>query len=458
MQLPAENSSRICVDGKFLSSRGQRLRVKGVTYGPFAPDSDNEPLPPPSRVVQDLAKMAAAHINAVRLYHVPPEWFLERAHEHQIRVFIDIPWPRHLCFLEDPQTRKDIQAAVRKAVVRCRQFPSVLAYSIGNEIPPSIVRWYGAPRVERFLAELQDLVKEADPHALVTYANYPSTEYLDLSFLDFLTFNVYLANLETFRRYLFRLQNLAGDKPLVLGEVGLDTLRNGAPEQARFLAGHLGESLLTGAAGVFVFSWTDDWFTGGHQIRDWAFGITDEDGIAKPSFGAVGEIFGSRPAQLLSARPRVSVVVCSYNGAATLDQCLRSLGQLDYPDYEVIVVDDGSTDRTREILRDHLQVRAIHQPNLGLSAARNAGLRAATGSVIAYIDSDCYADPDWLTHLVHRLATSSAAGVGGPNLSPEDGRVAACSRGARTRLQHGFSPGSARSDQRLRSALSQSRR
>jgi hypothetical protein len=63
---------------------------------------------------------------------------------------------------------------------------------------------------------------------------------------------------------------------------------------------------------------------------------------------------------------------------------------------------------------------------LGLSAARNAGLRAATGSIIAYTDSDCFADPDWLMHLVYQFQRSDAAAVGGPNLTPDDGRLAAC--------------------------------
>jgi len=84
-----------------------------------------------------------------------------------------------------------------------------------------------------------DVAKQADPDGLVTYANYPPTEYLDLSFLDFATFNVYLHDVETFRRYLLRLQNLVGDRPLLLGELGMDTLRHGEEGQVRFLAGHV---------------------------------------------------------------------------------------------------------------------------------------------------------------------------------------------------------------------------
>src|SRR5204862_8354541 len=160
--------------------------------------------------------------------------------------------------------------------------------------------------------------------------------------------------------------------------------------------------------------------------KNWAFGITSQERAPKCSFHALEEVFQSSPAELLPARPLVSVIVCTYNGGRTLEQCLRSLRALDYPDYEVIVVDDGSTDDTRAILARFPGVRAVHQPNLGLSAARNAGLRAATGAVIAYTDSDCFPDPDWLTHLVYQLQRSGAAAVGGPNLTPHDGWLAAC--------------------------------
>ena len=82
-------------------------------------------------------------------------------------------------------------------------------YLVGNEIPPDIVRWHGAARVSGFLRELVDVVKATDPGTLVGYANFPSTEYLETDFTDFLAFNVYLHREEDFRRYLYRLHSLA---------------------------------------------------------------------------------------------------------------------------------------------------------------------------------------------------------------------------------------------------------
>jgi GT2 family glycosyltransferase len=414
------------VDGKFLVRGNRRVRVQGVTYGPFAPDHQGEQFPTPRRVAEDFACMRAAGINSVRAYHIPPEWFLDLADEHGMLVFVDVPWSKHLCFLEGKRARGEARRRVHTAAQCGRNHPCLLAYSIGNEIPPDIVRWHGVGRIERFLAELRDVARQGDPHGLVTYACYPSTEYLDLSFLDFVTFNVYLHDPETFRRYLFRLQNLVGDKPLLLGEIGMDSLRHGEIGQADFLANHAREAVLMGLVGTFAFSWTDDWHTGGHQIEDWAFGITRADRSPKAAYHALREVFEATPAGLLAAAPRVSVVVCTHNGGRTLEQCLNSLRRLDYPAYEVIVVNDGSTDDTASILARFSEVRAIHQPNRGLSVARNVGLRAAAGSVVAYTDDDCFVDPDWLTHLVYQLERSGAAAVGGPNLSPEDGRVAAC--------------------------------
>jgi glycosyltransferase involved in cell wall biosynthesis len=414
------------VDGKFLSCGRRRVRIQGVSYGPFAANHNGEPFPTPERASDDFARMRAAGINAVRTYHVPPEWLLNLADEQGMGVLVDAPWSKHLCFLDSSTARKEARQIVLEVAKRGTSHRCILAYSIGNEIPPSIVRWHGTRHVERFLAELMDTSKQVDPDALVTYANYPPTEYLDLSFLDFATFNVYLHDHETFCRYLFRLQNLVDGKPLVLGELGMDTLRHGEVDQAQFLAGHVREALLTGLAGTFIFSWTDDWCTGGYPIRDWAFGITYADRLPKASYHALREVFERSPAALLPSTPRVSVIVCAYNGGCTLEQCLDSLLAIEYPDYEVIVVDDGSTDDTPSILKRFPSIRAIHQPNQGLSAARNVGLKAATGSIVAYTDADCFADAHWLAQLVHQFQRSNAAAVGGPNLTPQDGWRATC--------------------------------
>jgi glycosyltransferase involved in cell wall biosynthesis len=288
------------------------------------------------------------------------------------------------------------------------------------------VRWYGHRRVERFLERLCDAVREEDPGGLVTYVNYPPTEYLQLSFIDFLSFNVYLESQERLDAYMARLQNIAGDSPLVMGEIGLDSRRNGLRTQADILDWQVRTVFATGGAGAFVFSWTDEWYRGGHEIDDWDFGLTDRERKPKPALEAVSGAFSEIPYPQGINWPRVSVVVCSYNGGRTIADCLTGLLALDYPDFEVIVVNDGSTDATGDIAEE-FGVRVITTKNKGLSSARNAGLQAATGEIVAYIDDDAYPDPHWLTYLAHTFLTTDHAAVGGPNIAPPgDGRIADC--------------------------------
>src|SRR5206468_2153732 len=117
---------------------------------------------------------------------------------------------------------------------------------------------------------------------------------------------------------------------------------------------------------------------------------------------------------------------CTHNGSRTIRRCLRALSRLEYPDLEVLVVDDGSTDETANIARE-FRFRLIRTPNRGLSAARNTGIREARGQIIAYTDDDAYPDPHWLQYLAHTLTTTQHAGVGGPNLPvPGDGPIAQC--------------------------------
>ncbi len=419
-------NTRVRANGLRFEQGGIPIRVCGVTYGPFALNSSDEPLPDPSVTEADFAMMRAASVTAIRIYHPPPAWFLDLATEYKLLVLLDVPCPKHLDFLESASTRKAAHQLVRSAVKSCEGKGCVLGASIGNEISPDIVRWYGPKKIARFLGELAEESRNVDADSLVTYASYPPTEYLELPFLDFVTFNVYLHDRLDFRNYLNRLVNISGNRPLVLGELGMDTIRHGEENQARFLLSHLKEASLAGAAGAFVFSWTDDWFTHGCQIQDWAFGLTKADRTPKPAYHVAADLFGRPVSSLLPKLPRVSVVVCSYNGAATLSQCLESLGKIDYPNYEVILVDDGSTDETPAICSRFPAVRTINQENRGLSAARNVGMEVATGEIIAYTDSDCFADPDWLYRLVDQLQSAGASAVGGPNLSPDDGPIAAC--------------------------------
>jgi glycosyltransferase involved in cell wall biosynthesis len=112
--------------------------------------------------------------------------------------------------------------------------------------------------------------------------------------------------------------------------------------------------------------------------------------------------------------PRLSVVVCSYNGEAGIRRCLDALAaQTIHPHLEVIVVDDGSADRTGRVALAHGATVTWHRVNRGLAAARNTGLRAACAPIVAFVDDDCEPEPEWAQRLLAGYGPG-VMGVGGP--------------------------------------------
>jgi GT2 family glycosyltransferase len=140
----------------------------------------------------------------------------------------------------------------------------------------------------------------------------------------------------------------------------------------------------------------------------------------------VQQAFHECPFPSTDNEPFISVVVCSYNGSRTINECLEHLTKLNYSRYEIIVIDDGSTDNTASIATNYT-VRLIRTENRGLSAARNTGWEEARGEIVAYTDDDAYPDPDWLRYLARAFQRSSHAMIGGPNLPPvDDPPIAQC--------------------------------
>ena len=105
----------------------------------------------------------------------------------------------------------------------------------------------------------------------------------------------------------------------------------------------------------------------------------------------------------------ISVIVPFRNAAATLGRCLEALAQQREPGggYELIAVDNGSSDGSAEIARRHTGVRLLCEPRLGAYAARNCALRATTSALGAFTDADCVARPDWLAQLAAALEETS---------------------------------------------------
>ena len=374
LSVEPSGNARPIVKGKFLYVGEEKIYLKGVTYGAFRPDESGNEFHNLGVIDQDFALMAANGITSVRIPHTtPPRSLLDIAEQYGLRVMVGLSAEQFVGFLIDEEGAPDIEELIRSKVRTCAGHPALLCYAIGNEIPASIVRWLGRRRVERYLERIYWLVKEEDPEGLVTYVNYPSTEYLQLPFLDLVCFNVYLEAEDRLKAYLPRLQNIAGDRPLIMSEVGLDSIRNGKDKQAQVLDWQIRAAFSAGCAGLFIFSWTDEWYRGGVDVDDWAFGLTDRNRYPKPALKAVRDAFTEMPFSSDLDWPRVSVVVCSHNGASTIGDCCEGLLKLQYPNFEVIVVSDGSNDRTATIASKY-GFQVISTKHGGLSNARNIGL------------------------------------------------------------------------------------
>src|SRR5258705_5205372 len=235
MAVAASSRPRVTVDGKFFRLGEKKFYVKGVAYGPFAPNAAGQLFASPEQTATDFAQIRELGANLIRIYQVPAKWFLDLAAAQNLKVLIDIPWNRQLCFLDSSEHRAAACDAVRQAVFSCARHPAVFAFSVANEIPPDIVRWSGTRAVADFIDDLIQEAKRVDSDCLCTFTNYPPTEFLRPQSVDFVCFNVYLHQPQPFKNYLARLQMLAEARPLLLGEVGIDSLREGEDRKCEML-------------------------------------------------------------------------------------------------------------------------------------------------------------------------------------------------------------------------------
>ncbi len=406
------------VGGRWFRAGSEPVVVKSVTFGPFPPGAlPDEGRGQLGRIRDELGA------NTLRLFEIPSLDFLHACAGEGLRVFVTLPWTQHVDFLKRRNALAEADRLLLGTIERFRGHPALAGYFVANEVESTMVRWMGADRVVEQIERLIDLGHANDPDALFAYANYPGTEYLLPQNQDFVAFNLYLETREAYAAYLARLQNLAGNKPLFVSEFGLDSGTRGEEGQAETLRWAVEEAARAGVAGLTLFSWSDLWQRGGRTVQGWSFGLTRADGSAKPSLAAVREAWKPwcRPSDgiVLTDTPKVSVIVCTYRGSATLVKCLDSIVALDYPDFEVIVVNDGGDARVAEIATSYEPVRHLATEHEGLGAARNRGAREAAGDIFAYTDDDCVLEPDWLKWIVVQFAEDPELGcAGGPNLPP----------------------------------------
>lgn len=110
---------------------------------------------------------------------------------------------------------------------------------------------------------------------------------------------------------------------------------------------------------------------------------------------------------------KISAIICTHNREKYLGAAIDSLLAQDFPDYEIIVVDNASSDRTREIVQARPSVKYIYEPITGLSVARNTGAKAAVSPILAYLDDDAVASKTWLSVLYAAYQSNEKLAIAG---------------------------------------------
>ena len=113
---------------------------------------------------------------------------------------------------------------------------------------------------------------------------------------------------------------------------------------------------------------------------------------------------------------KISAIICTHNRDRYLGAAIDSLLEQDYPNFEVIVVDNASSDRTSEVIESkqpHPLLKSVYEPVTGLSVARNTGAQTATGEILAYLDDDAIASGSWLSCLAQAYAENEKLAIAG---------------------------------------------
>jgi glycosyltransferase involved in cell wall biosynthesis len=115
---------------------------------------------------------------------------------------------------------------------------------------------------------------------------------------------------------------------------------------------------------------------------------------------------------------KVSIVIPAYNEEKWIGKTLDAASRINYPDYEILVIDNASADNTSAVVEGYAQkdsrIKLIKEPRKGILFAREAGRKASSGEIIAQLDADCLPDTDWITKGVSYFSDPDVVGISGP--------------------------------------------
>jgi glycosyltransferase involved in cell wall biosynthesis len=395
----------VTTHGKFLRRADSKFFLKAMRLDGLKPD--------PSRahgftarveLRARLAQLKAGHTTTLIVKAAEADTIIDVAAALDLHTMIEVPVDG-----ERLLSRRGLKALRAELAGFARRFagrPGLIGFLLSPNISAGWLRMAGLGQVQSALAQLVRYLKDRGAGILVAVRHQPSTRALAALEEDLLYSTAPALSGHELTNYIVSLHNMAESRPVVV------ELEAGCGDQDE----RVGCAFAAGAAGVVAQS-----FKAPPRTDALAMIALEPDEVLP--FVALN---GNCP-PALPKPPMVSVVICAYNAERTMEACLNSLRELDYPNYEVVVVDDGSRDQTAAIAARFPEFRLIRQPNKGLSVARNVGMHAALGEIVAYTDSDCVVDPHWLTLMVGAMAANGFDACGGPNYAPhEEGRTEAC--------------------------------
>jgi glycosyltransferase involved in cell wall biosynthesis len=392
----------VTTHGKFLNRAGSKFFLKAMRLDAKTPAVDN--FNAAIELRSRLAQLQAGNTTAVIVKSDDADKAIGIAASMGLYTVVEIELDA-----ESLLQRKGLKAARAQVEMLARRLggrPGLIGFLLSPSIGAQWLRMAGLDGLRRALTGLVRHLKRYSAGALVAVRHQPFTRALAGLEEDFLYSTVTGMSGYELTSYIVSLHNMAESRPVVV------EMEPGCGDQDE----RVGCAFAAGVAGVVAPAFKA-------RPRNDALAMIALEPDEVLPFVALN---GNCPPALRKP-PMVSVVICAYNAERTMEACLKSLRALNYPNYEVVVVDDGSRDATAEIAARFPEFRLIRQPNKGLSAARNVGMQAALGEIIAYTDSDCVVDPHWLTFMVGAMAANGFDACGGPNYAPhEEGRTEAC--------------------------------
>ncbi|MGD0670718.1 MAG: glycosyltransferase [Candidatus Binatus sp.] len=391
---------RVTPHGKFLARAGQKFFFKAMR---LADVSATLEFAHKLKLRKRLDDLRASHTTGLVLTEANAQPCLDIAAQSGLVAMVELR-----ITADELTSRRGWKSVVSRIAHTTNIFathPALAGYILNCEIAPDALRAGGLENARRRLRGVVKTIKGRAPDAMVGIKVRPETRALSILEEDFLYAEIPALEPLEIRDFVVALHNLAEARPVVI------EFRQASPGQDEAVAVAFG----TGAAGVVAPP------VPAPVSQDW-LGVRMMRASDVMPFVTLNGTCPPRPPKT----PMVSVVICAYDAERTMRDCLESLRRLDYPNFEVVIVDDGSRDRTADISMDFPEFRLIRQPNKGLGVARNVGMHAARGEIIAYTDSDCVVDPHWLTLMVRLMIENNFDGCGGPNYAPhEDGWIEA---------------------------------